>query len=305
MNAELQKLSSDRQSNNNEVVYGAGSNGSSAIPIQNMGAQQVQNAGQNQCMINYGGMQLVPSNDPLNELLSYTMVSINQKFEFVELLTGCDIPNEYIVIGETWGYQSILFNIVEDASCCCLTCTPSYNKTRHLTMNIVKPVVGSAVNRQVSTAYYQQYKCCMGPCCSRPELLKLVGGVREDLAQNKLKAVSNPYNLCDYNLEVFADDGNLKYKINGKCCQCGICCRHTCGRCSEVNFEIINNSGAVAGKITKKFNCAKSVTHEDFYHLYFPMDADIDDRIKLIFATVFLDYMYYERSGERSSSKKQ
>lgn len=252
-------------------------------------------------MINYGGLQLVPVMDPIQEIMNFPEVMINQKFEILEFLTGCQVPNEYIIIGMANGLEKLLFQVNEEASCCCLCYCPGFNRTMNLHLNTVAFTGGTSA-RTTRDSYHQDCSCGVMCCpkCVRPQMFKLVGGTSPETANGQNIAFRNPWSCCDYVIEVYGDSGEVVYTIRGDCCQCGILCRSTCGRCSDVTFNIYKGTTEeVVGTITKSFKCVSIISDADFYHLTFPPDANAEMRVKLCLANIYLDYCYYENKGER------
>ncbi|MCQ2821749.1 MAG: hypothetical protein MJ252_31205 [archaeon] len=257
-------------------------------------------------MIVYGGMQLMQVGDPLAELLNYPSVSINQKFELIEVLTGCETPNEYIVIGESGGYQQLLFNIREHASCECLTCCPG--KYRELSLDLNSVAMADPTGGFSRTNLASYYKECtfgkvMCPICCRQDMVQLNGGTDLQSAKSSIRVMDNPFTFCDFQVNVLGDAGEVIYTLDADCCQCGIFCKKLCGKCTEVDFNIFKgDTKEIVGNIHKKFNCASVFTDQDFYQLTFPPDCTVENRIKLIFATVFIDYLYYEDNSDKEES---
>lgn len=267
-------------------------------------------------IVRYGMMKLKTVKNPYEELLDCEEVEINQKFEFLELIGGCEMPNEYLVLKHEPGIENpkYLFKVCERASGCCLNCVKGRSRTKSLELQHVQYDMYHKTYRELVKAYHQKWQCCDKCCCNRPELFELVDLPKQlnnnnadknnpiDINvenANKIRVMSNPYYCCDYVINIYSDAGQLIYKVYGNYNQCGIACGKTFGACSDVCFDIIctkddPNSITPVGKITKQFKMASLVTDQDFYHLHFPPDADIEERLKLVFATVFLDFLYYE-----------
>ena len=134
-------------------------------------------------------------------------------------------------------------------------------------------------------------KPCKCACCCfcRPYM-----DVR--LADNgqQLGIISEPCTCCDVDMEVLDTAGNLRYDINGDCCQLGLCCGPSLKKLANVNFEIKEN-GYTVGAIRKlTSSLGEFFTKADSYEVVFPEKATPSDKLLLILATLMIDYQNFE-----------
>ena len=134
-------------------------------------------------------------------------------------------------------------------------------------------------------------KPCKCACCCfcRPYM-----DVR--LADNgqQLGIISEPCTCCDVDMEVLDTAGNLRYDINGDCCQLGLCCGPSLKKLANVNFEIKEN-GFTVGAIRKlTSSLGEFFTKADSYEVVFPEKATPSEKLLLILATLMIDYQNFE-----------
>lgn len=64
--------------------------------------------------------------------------------------------------------------------------------------------------------------------------------------------VVNPFYFCNLGVHIFDRAGNLKYMVEGSCCQCGVLCSPwPCESCQTVHFEVKSPDGTVLSTLTK------------------------------------------------------
>jgi hypothetical protein len=121
--------------------------------------------------------------------------------------------------------------------------------------------------------------------------------------------IIEPLSCCDPRYNVYDKSGKLKYVIIADCCQCGLICRNSCGKCSEVLFQIhkadkqvmdVNNTD---GHIKRLFSgvVQELVSDADNFELIFPVDATPEDKLLLIGNVLMIDYRYYEDGGSNNN----
>ena len=116
--------------------------------------------------------------------------------------------------------------------------------------------------------------------------------------------VYEPCTLMDPLFHVIDQNNNIKWKIHTNYCQCGICCRNSCGVCSEVIFPIY--PGGVSefdqsksdGYVKKSFKGQELVTDANSFRIAFPSTATPEDKFLIIATVLMLDYQYYEESPQ-------
>jgi hypothetical protein len=143
--------------------------------------------------------------------------------------------------------------------------------------------------------------CC---CLARPEM------TARSSSTNYGK-VFEPCTVCDPMFHVKDGNENVRWKVTADYCQCGICCRNGCGKCSEVSFYIFPASetdyrpGKEAGVIKKKFTGYQElVSDADSFELYFPKNSSPEDKLLLISTVLMIDYRFYEDGGNDQNRRR-
>jgi hypothetical protein len=124
------------------------------------------------------------------------------------------------------------------------------------------------------------------------------------LSNAPLGKVVEPCSCCDPIYEITNFLGELKYIVTAECCQCGIICNNSCGKCSEVLFTIHKPGKQemtpqnADGFIKKKFSGLQELlTDADNFELVFPTSANAEEKLLLIGAVIMIDFRYYEDNG--------
>ena len=255
-----------------------------------------------------GGMQIPMVQfvqDPMALLATAKKASVKQKFEFFEVITGCESANQYYVSREdNEGNKRYLFKAKENSSWCCRNCCSGASREFDLDMKRVQ-CTSQGQEQKINFAKFERPFKCTCCCCNRPEMT----GKLLDSPTPMLGKVSEPCTVCDPLIKVFNKSSIQAYTITCNCCQCGYCCRNSLmGRCSEVNFYIFSGSsvdGKPTGKIFKKVKGLQSAIGDaDFYTITFPPEANPEDKVMLIGATIMVDYLYYEDKNDSESQNR-
>jgi hypothetical protein len=136
--------------------------------------------------------------------------------------------------------------------------------------------------------------CC---CLARPEMTaKNMTG--------SLGKVYEPCTCCDPMFHVMDTKDKVKWKVTADYCQCGICCRNGCGKCSEVLFPIHSgdktdlSKESSEGYIKKLFTGIQElVSDADSFELGFPNNATPEEKMMLIATVLMIDFRFYEDNG--------
>ncbi|KAL4469079.1 hypothetical protein ABPG72_007758 [Tetrahymena utriculariae] len=230
-------------------------------------------------------------------------IYIKQRFDAGENLSGCEQPNIYKVYpadcnGDVISNQYI-FKCKEKSSCCARNCIPGSKRPFNM---IVKNRSGQLTPSRdmVEDSNFlllrRPYKCtCF--CLSRPELEVFV---TEQHANKILGKITQPFYFCSVGLEIQDLLGNVKYTIEGEsyCMPAIFCGNCPCRSCQQATFIIKNTKGEPLSYITKRTaGCWKScASDKSNFGVTFPHNANVEDKILIMAATLFLDYSYFEES---------
>jgi len=243
-------------------------------------------------------------NDPMSALQSATSVFIKQAVNWSELVTGYESPNRYQVYYRNQNQNyTMLFACKEMSGCC----ERQYCSGRHrpFMMNVM-PFTNMNMPTDFTTnvfaVMHKPFKCtCL--CCCRPEMTGSYGS-----GGNVFGKIYEPYTCCDPVFQVLDNAGNVKYSITTNCCNCGYCCRDSCGVFSGLSFSIFKGEFADSNKpelavgILNKYSCGiqSLLTDTNNFEIKFPVDANVDERMALIATALMIDYMFFEEAFEKN-----
>jgi len=221
-------------------------------------------------------------------------VFIKQKLELAEVMTGCEVGNVYYVFpmnkdGDKKGHK--LFKCKEKSSCCAKQCMSGDCRPFQLKVNLEDE--SEELDNEPFLLLDRPCKCTCY-CFNRPELIVTYV---EDGRSEYIGKITNPWECCNILLDVQDKDGNVKYGINGSCCQIGMHCKGPFDCCQTIDFEIKTPSGdTVAGLQKRSQGCVQAeISNADNFSLNFPANATKEDKALLMAAVLFLDFRYFEQ----------
>jgi len=223
-------------------------------------------------------------------------VFIKQKVNKWECLTGCEQGNTYYVYAsDKEGNQKgkKLFKCKESSNLCAKCCMPPDFRPFKLKVQVEDD--NQDVDGNDFLLLDRPCKCTF-LCFNRPEIsCTLV----ENGANKFVGTIKNPWSLCDAVLEVFDQDNNLKYVVNGSCCQLAFWCKAPCQSCQTVNFDIKTPSGETIANLQKRSPgcCTSLLTDADNFSVQFPSNATKEDKALLMATALFIDSRFFNESG--------
>ena len=238
------------------------------------------------------GIQYVFVQDPLVELANCVGAKIHQQVEMVEMLTGFEVPNRYHVLGQDFnGLYKYLFKCKEESTCCQRNfCTSSQREFQMKVKHIQNPLMFSQTFQNLFSIANKPYNCACF-CLGRPYMeCNYSDGTNIGL-------IEHPFTCCNPKFYILDNNNVLKYTINCDCCQCGyLCANNFCGKLSYCLFEISDING-VNGTIQKMpARGLQILSDADSYDIKFPTTASPSDKLLIIYATILIDYMFFEYS---------
>ena len=224
-------------------------------------------------------------------------VFIKQKLSVGEVITGCDTENVYYVYptnNEGDKKNKKIFKAKEKSGCCVRQCLSANCRPFKLKISLVD----DDENTDGEPFLVVDRPCkCTWLCFNRPEMLV---SYIEDGSSQFLGRIKDPWNCCDLVLDVFDKDGNMKYKIDGSCCQLGLFCKWPCEACETIDFDIKTPSGdRIAGLQKRTPGFLKAMlSNADNFSLQFPHNATAEDKALLMCAVMFLDFRHFEEKSK-------
>jgi hypothetical protein len=118
------------------------------------------------------------------------------------------------------------------------------------------------------------------------------------LGGEPLGKVTESCPCCDLKFQVVNNSGVNNFDIRASFSQCSVCCRTDCG-CYEATFDILKAKDTPGskpvGSILKRFGgLGGMIPKAGYYEINFPEDANVEEKLLIIGATIMLDHRYYE-----------
>jgi len=86
------------------------------------------------------------------------------------------------------------------------------------------------------------------------------------------------------------------YTLNAECCQCGVFCESSCGRCARALIKVHrgeDDNDDFVTEIMKERRCSSYLFHCDLFNIKFPAKFPVDDKLLLISAVMLIQYQYF------------
>lgn len=233
-------------------------------------------------------MQGADPNVPLGleYLTTLDKLIVKQKAHLVEAIVGFESANKYTVKAAN---GNKVFYAMEETDCCTRNCC---GPARPFDMKVIdmqqRPVIHM----------YRPLRCtsCWCPCflqtlevCSPPG--NLVGYVKQD------------WSICGPSFRIENAAGDTVLRIKGPTCTFAIC--------GDVVFKVMSRDGEVeVGKISKKWNynsmsgmVREMFTDADNFGISFPMDLDVKMKAVMLGACFLIDFMFFEKAGNKEEDR--
>ncbi|PAA87541.1 hypothetical protein BOX15_Mlig000592g5 [Macrostomum lignano] len=243
--------------------------------------QQVQQQQQQQQQVQQQALQMPPA---LQYLASLDQILIKQQKEMIEILIGWETANKYIVLNNV-GQQ--VFFAKEDSSTCDRQCLGAQRPFEMLvTDNTGQEVIHIS----------RPYKCmCYGQCfsCAKCCLDKVTV---EAPPGRMVGTVTQVYEGCSANYTIQDAQGNTVLLIRGP----SYCACHCPG--DDIPFALMTTDGNnEIGKVSRQWSnlLQEYFTDADNFGITFPMDLHVDIKATILGACFLIDFMYFERSGNK------
>lgn len=197
------------------------------------------------------------------------------------------------------GKYNLFFDCKECSTYCSRNCCQPWDRYYVMKVNLIRDPISPPdfTSENSFAALNREYYCT---CCSsnRPVLTCHYGNIKNPI----FGSIIEPFTCCDCSpwIHVRNKLNEVIFTINTICCQCGISCRHCCcGPFYDVKLFIGRGPGDPkinpCGFIHKpKTGCQGVFTNADNFEIEFPKDATAEEKLLLIFATLFMDYQYFE-----------
>ena len=233
--------------------------------------------------------------DPMALLATAQKARVKQKFEYLEVISGCEMQNEYYVSCEdAEGNRQYLFKAKEISTWACRTFCVGAIREFKLDLKKIEYTSQGQEKKTTFSQFDRPFRCTCC-CCNHPEM----SGQLFDQNPPFIGKITVPCYVCDPVIQIWNKTNTLAYTITINCCQCGFCNRKAMfGKCSEVVFDIFTGShieGKKTGIVHKKVKGVQSAIGDaDFYTITLPPEATPVDKLLMIGAIINIDYLYFE-----------
>ena len=244
-----------------------------------------------------GPQNFVYVEDPLTELSHCSGAIIRQQIEYLEVLTGCETQNRYHVFLQSPMGLKYAFKCSERSTCCARCCCAG--DCRSLEMIIRHVISLDQLQGDLAKVFIRCDKPCKIGCCC---MCRPVMDVRLADSGVRLGTVREPFTCCDLDSEVYDSVGNLKYEVEGDCCQIGLCCGADMEKLASIEFIIKENGRAVGMMRKLGASFGEFFTKADSYQITFPPNATPEEKMLLIIDGLMIDYQYFENDEHTPSS---
>lgn len=250
----------------------------------------------------------------LEGLERLTNLWISQKLNYKDTQQNCELGNKYRIYAyktQEKYYEKTakrkrhekMFKCKEKTKGCQKYCFS--NSMREMNMEIYFNKIQFNSEKNDFKSYWIpcikiERKCtCSFLCINRPiiEISTINSG---NLTQ--IGFISDNFAITEFIYEIYETKNQKKpiYTIKASCFDCGIFCHWPCGSCEFINFDIIDNiTNQKVGEIKKTWpGCAMTThTHPDDFAVKLPMTTEINHKILLLSAVLFIDYKHFEERG--------
>lgn len=221
------------------------------------------------------------SNPSIPRGLEYlTMIDqllVKQKIELLEAFVGFETNNKY-TIKNNMGQH--VYYAVEENDLCTRNC-----------LGASRPFEISIMDNQRSEVMriYRPFRCssCCCPCFLQE--IEIYSANRQLLG-----SVTQDWSIFFPKYTIRNGAGEAVLRIDGPFCPFSMC--------GDVEFEVLSlDRSTKVGKITKQWSglMREMFTDTDYFGVTFPMDLDVNIKAVLLAATFLIDYMYFEKTGDR------
>ncbi|KAL4456629.1 hypothetical protein ABPG74_000736 [Tetrahymena malaccensis] len=275
------------------------------IQIANQSAQQILNYPHSNVNLRQS-LGFVSLKTPLQKLSECQGIYIKQKLEKLQVLTGWQHENTYKVYqADVNGVQfsnNPLFICKEKSG---IIQRMFFNgDMREFNMNVTCEDTLMPSGQIISTPFLaleRPFKCTFFNY-NRP---KLTINYVENGTEIPYGYIRNPFRFCWLGCEVYDENEQLLFLIQGECCQLGYICKSLpCNSCQEYEFTVQNTQGEIVSRLLKKSAgfLKAAISDCDDFSIGFPLNSTPKEKALLMSAAIFLDYMYFENKKSNNNN---
>lgn len=226
-------------------------------------------------------------------------IFIKQKFDFLEVLSGCERENKYHIYplqtdGDKKGRH--IFKAREKSSWCARNCMRADCRPFNMLIFNQDPL-SEEIDESMFMKLGKPYSltCC---CWNRPAMTvtNVEKGANEYLGQMR-----SPWLCCELGVDVYNNNDSKIHEIRASCLQTGVICNICpCDSCQHVHFEVKGTSGETVSTLEKRTRGCIATwlgSDADEFSLTFPPNATKEEKALLMAAVLLLDFSYFENNS--------
>lgn len=223
----------------------------------------------------------IPNCPPgLEYLTQVDQLLVHQKVELLEAFVGFESANKYSV-KNSLGQK--VYYAVEDNDCCTRNCC---GPIRPFDMKIMDNTQREVIH------LYRPLRCdsCLCPCLLQQMEVSANGSI--------IGYVTQEWSICVPKFKIENASGDCVLRVEGPVCTYGVC--------GDVEFQVLTRDGSVqVGKITKQWTglIREAFTDADHFGITFPLDLDVNIKAVLLGACFLIDFMFFEKSGNKENDR--
>lgn len=252
------------------------------------------------------GNEINNFDDGLAQLFFAKKAYIDQYYEIKDFFVICPLNYKYHIsldFDRPGKPAYHLFDLKDYSPSCGRDFCPNQSRSINIDINQI-PLNSQKMPKHKFSFFEKPFRCaclCFCACCNRPEFTV-------KLSSNEIIGkVVELRTVCDPIIIIYDVSNIIDWRITGKCCQNGYCCRDFCmGKCSVCEFSIFNGKDVImlhsSGKIKKRaIYGRKEKPDVDQIEIEFPPEATAKEKLCLIAAAMMIEYLYFQNG--RNSKK--
>lgn len=228
--------------------------------------------------------QSVPGCPPgLEYLTTLDQVVIKQQIELLEAFTGWEQNNKYKIMNNQG--QQVYFAAEDTDMCMRQCCGPQRSFVIHITDNMGQELIRLT----------REFKCCAGNCwCANSDACAHEVQIESPVGQ-VIGFVRQECSAWAPNFSIRDAQHNIVLRIHGPCCVLNMpCCE------DQFNVSSADDTQDV-GQISKQRGIQEFFVDANTFGATFPQNLDVKMKANLLGAVFLIDFMYFERSGNKAS----
>jgi len=245
-------------------------------------------------------MQEVVAYEPLDKKMARLEdgVFIKQKFDIMEMMTGCEFPNQYYAYarkGKEKKKGKKEFKFKEKSSfydrCLQGSCKP-YKMKVYNEQKVEDDKICMRCKKDCRCTFY---------CFNRPEMEVWY---TEGDAEHYLGKAVDPFDFCNFGYVLKNENDQTEFRVKASCCQLYFWIKCPCKACNVVKFEIKSaDTDELVGELVRTGrDCLKNMIMDedgDTFTVDFPKNTTWRQRAMLMNLVVFIDFsMFEDTSGQ-------